>query len=339
MNLAFLEARKGKDTWKNPQVGAVIVKNDQILARGHHETFGKAHAEINALKNLSKVSDAKGATLYVTLEPCSHFGKTPPCVQKIVEVGIKKVVIGMVDPNPQVCGRGIKYLKNHGIEVVDLKIHSEINQAYDFFYQVKRPLVTVKYAMSLDGKINQKIGQRTVISNQTALDDSQQLRSHNQAILIGEKTFEIDDPQLTVRNSSLKFPPIRIVLVRDINNVKLTKKIFKTTEPIWFLSGTESDVEFPQNVQVFTGQWTPDQIIDFLFKKGIQSLLVEGGSLTQADFVQNGLIDKLVIYLAPIFLGQGLPAINKMIDSIVNFTKPEISWLAADLKLTAWRKN
>lgn len=339
MNLAFLEARKGKDTWKNPQVGAVIVKNDQILARGHHETFGEAHAEINALKNLSKVSDAEGATLYVTLEPCSHFGKTPPCVQKIAEVGIKKVVIGMVDPNPRVCGRGIKYLKNHGIEVVDLKIHSEINQAYDFFYQVKRPLVTVKYAMSLDGKINQKVGQRTVISNQTALDDSQQLRSHNQAILIGEKTFEIDDPQLTVRNSSLKFPPIRIVLVRDINNVKLTKKIFKTTEPIWFLSGTESDVEFPQNVQVFTGQWIPDQIIDLLFKKGIQSLLVEGGSLTQADFVRNGLIDKLVIYLAPIFLGQGLPAINKMIDSTVNFTKPEISWLVDDLKLTAWRKN
>ncbi len=339
MKLALLEAQKGKDTWQNPQVGAVIVKNGQVLSKGHHETYGQAHAEVNALNNLLHLSDAQNATLYVTLEPCSHFGKTPPCVKRIVEVGIKKVVIGDVDPNPQVCGRGIKYLESHGIEVIDLRIHAQINQAYNFFHEFKRPLITVKYAMSLDGKINQTFGQRTIISNQTSFLDSQKLRSKNQAILVGENTFRIDDPQLTVRKTDLKFPPIRIVLIKDINTVNLGQRIFSSPEPIWFLSSTRPEQEFPKNVQIYTDQWSVEKIVEFLFKKGIQSLLVEGGSSIQADFVEANLIDKLIVYLAPKFLGQGLPAINKNIGKVMKFSKPEIVWLDNDLKLTAWRER
>lgn len=158
MKLAFIEARKGKNTWTNPQVGAVIVKDNQVLGQGHHETFGQNHAEINALNSLSDIAQAKGSTLYVTLEPCSHFGKTPPCVQKIVEVGIKKVVIGQIDPNPIVSGRGVEYLRDHGVEVEILELSSDLNSAYNFFYKNKRPLVTLKYAMTLDGKINRKKG-------------------------------------------------------------------------------------------------------------------------------------------------------------------------------------
>ncbi|HJF87879.1 MAG TPA: bifunctional diaminohydroxyphosphoribosylaminopyrimidine deaminase/5-amino-6-(5-phosphoribosylamino)uracil reductase RibD, partial [Companilactobacillus farciminis] len=248
MKLAFEEAKKGINTWTNPQVGAVIVKNDQVLGQGHHATFGHEHAEINAFKSLKNINDAKNATLYVTLEPCSHFGKTPPCVQKIAELGVKKVVIGQIDPNPLVSGKGVKYLQEHGVEVEEQLISSELNRSYNYFYKNNRPLVTVKYAMTLDGKINKNDGQRSIVSNQATFEDSQQLRSQQQVILIGENTLKIDDPALTVRDRKMLFPPIRAVVVRDINQISLDLKIFQTDEPIWFFSETKNRRTLPENV-------------------------------------------------------------------------------------------
>ena len=253
MKLAFEEAKKGINTWTNPQVGAVIVKNDQVLGQGHHATFGHEHAEINAFKSLKNINDAKNATLYVTLEPCSHFGKTPPCVQKIAELGVKKVVIGQIDPNPLVSGKGVKYLQEHGVEVEEQLISSELNRSYNYFYKNNRPLVTVKYAMTLDGKINKNDGQRSIVSNQATFEDSQQLRSQQQVILIGENTLKIDDPALTVRDRKMLFPPIRAVVVRDINQISLDLKIFQTDEPIWFFSETKNRRTLPESVQVIVG--------------------------------------------------------------------------------------
>ena len=335
MKLAFTEARKGKDTWKNPQVGAVIVKNQQVLSSGHHETYGQNHAEINALKHLSDISQAEGATLYVTLEPCSHFGKTPPCVQRIVEVGIKKVVIAETDPNPIVSGNGIKYLEDHGVQVENLQQKNDLNVAYRFFHQHKRLLVTIKYAMTLDGKVNQTKGVRSMITNQEVFGDTQELRRQSQVILVGENTFKVDNPKLTVREEE-KFPPIRAVVIHDVNSVDLRMQIFQTNEPIYFFSQEKSQRELPENVQVFVDDWTPTKIVQKLTELGMQSILVEGGSHIQADFLKEKLCDRLIVYLANKVFGQGLPAINGPVANL-KFSKPEILLLADNLKITTWR--
>ncbi|WP_193563028.1 bifunctional diaminohydroxyphosphoribosylaminopyrimidine deaminase/5-amino-6-(5-phosphoribosylamino)uracil reductase RibD [Companilactobacillus halodurans] len=341
MKLAFDEARKGTDTWLNPKVGAVIVKDSQVLASGHHQTFGHEHAEINTLNNLKNISMAKGATIFVTLEPCSHFGKTPPCVQRIVEVGLKKVVIGSLDPNPLVSGHGVKYLKDHGIEVENLNIKTDLNQAYMFSFNNHRPLVTLKYAMTLDGKINKFSNERSLISNSIAYDDAQDLRSNNQAVLIGENTFKTDNPQLTVRNKKMKFPPVRIVLVRDVNSVDLSKRIFENQAKIWFLSETKAHRNLPDNVEVFVGDWNVKNILNLLNEKKIQALLVEGGSKIQSEFAQAGMIDHLVIYLAPMIFGNGLGACNGQNQQIktIEFQKPKYKFLGDNIRISTWRKK
>jgi len=339
MKLAFEEAKKGKDTWTNPQVGAVIVKDNQVLGQGHHATFGHEHAEINAFKSLKDIDDAKNATLYVTLEPCSHFGKTPPCVQKIVQLGVKKVVIGQIDPNPLVSGKGVKYLRDNGVVVEEQLISSELNRSYNYFYKYNQPLVTVKYAMTLDGKINKNKNQRSIISNQAAFEDSQQLRSQQQVILIGENTLKVDNPALTVRDKKMSFPPIRAVVVRDINQISLDLKIFQTDEPIWFFSETKNLRTLPENVKVIVGEWTPDNILNYLTTQKIQAVLVEGGSFLQAKFLSAGLVEKLVVYLANKIYGSGLPAVWGADFDSIDFVEPTVEKLADNLKITTWRKD
>lgn len=342
MQLAFEEAAKGGSTWTNPKVGALIVKNGQILAQGHHEKFGGPHAEINMLNNLDNIKQAQGADMYVTLEPCSHFGKTPPCVQKVVEVGIKRVFIGEQDPNPIVSGNGIQYLKDHHVAVKVFNIQSKINEAYNFYYQNKRPLVTLKYAMTLDGKINQNQGQRSIISGKEAYRDSQKLRMNNQAILVGENTLKIDDPQLTVRLNKLDFPPLRVIVVRNADNIEPSMKLFQTSEPIYLLSEKETNKTFPDNVVVEVDHnWTPAKIVDFLATKNIESLLVEGGSSIQADFTDYDLVDKIVTYVNPtVFGGNSLPAISghRQAKNLA-FEHLKVTQLGNDLKLVARRKR
>lgn len=343
MQMAFEEAKLGKSTWTNPQVGALIIKDGKILAKGHHEKFGGPHAEVNTLNNLDDIKQAQGATMYVTLEPCSHFGKTPPCVQKVVEVGIKKVVIGMQDPNPIVSGNGIKYLREHNVAVELLDQTGDINQAYIFYYQHQRPLITIKYAMTLDGKINQKAGVRSIISGQESYQDSQKLRSENQAILIGERTLKIDDPMLTVRKQKLDFPPIRVVLVHDIDQLPEDLKIFQPSDSkVYFLSQKQTSRELPSNIEVQVDpKWNINKIIEFLRSLNIESLLIEGGSQTQADFIQQKLVDKLVVYLAPkIFGGNALSAVSSLAAaSELDFQQPTVSVLGSDLKIETRRKS
>ncbi|MFD1471626.1 bifunctional diaminohydroxyphosphoribosylaminopyrimidine deaminase/5-amino-6-(5-phosphoribosylamino)uracil reductase RibD [Companilactobacillus mishanensis] len=343
MDLAFEEAKQGESTWTNPQVGAIIVKNNQVLAKGHHEKFGGPHAEVNTLNHLENIKDAEDSTMYVTLEPCSHFGKTPPCVQKVVEVGIKHVVIGMQDPNPIVSGNGIKYLQDHNVEVDVLNQTGGINEAYIFYYQNKRPLVTVKYAISLDGKINQSNHERTILTGKAAYLDSQNVRAANQAIMIGQHTLEIDDPYLTVRNQDLDFPPIRVVAVYDVNKLSQDLNIFKPSgAKLWILSRTESNRKLPDNIEVFVSDtWTPDKVVKLLAKNNIESLLVEGGSRIHADFVKEKLVDKIIIYQAPIILGgHGLPAVYADYPSSeIKFDKVQITQLGDDFKIESRRSE
>lgn len=228
MDLAFKLALKGKGkTWTNPLVGAVIVKNGEILATGYHHQFGKEHAEIDALNRLENINAAFGATMYVSMEPCSHFGKTPPCATRLVEVGIKKVVIGQLDPNPLVSGKGVSILKNAGIEVTNLNLKLPENLKYNFYYNRGRPYITVKYAMTLDGKINRQSNLRSFITGNEVFADSQQLRLTNQAILVGENTALTDNPSLSVRNINTPYQPWRVVVANNADQLPNNLKIFQ----------------------------------------------------------------------------------------------------------------
>jgi diaminohydroxyphosphoribosylaminopyrimidine deaminase/5-amino-6-(5-phosphoribosylamino)uracil reductase len=336
------QARKGLgQTWKNPLVGAVIVKNGQILAKGYHHRFGEKHAEIDAISHLENEKEAARATIYVTLEPCSHQGKTPPCVNKIIELGFKRVVIGQIDPNPLVAGKSIERLKQHGIQVTNLNNSESLNPAYNFYFRNNRPLITLKYAMSLDGKINQKNGYRTKLTGNDTFQDTQELRRMNQAILIGENTLKVDNPQLTVR-SNPAFPPFRIVLIHNAQKLDLQQAIFQSDGPIYILTNQENEQALPENVHVLVDEgWTPQKIIDFLTKKDIQSLLIEGGSHIHADFIKSDLVDNLMVYIAPKLIGgTGLPSVwGQGLPEMMNFEIKQIIQLGSDVKISARRMD
>lgn len=338
--LAVAAAKRGKDTWTNPQVGAVIVKDQQVLAVGYHHQYGQHHAEIDALSQLDDIEQAKGATMYVTLEPCSHYGKTPPCAKRLTEVGISQVIIGQLDPNPLVSGKGVAILKDHDVNVEILGDSQGLNEAYNFFYQHGRPLVTLKYAMSLDGKINGGKKERTMLTQTAAQQDAQQLRSRQQVILVGEHTLSIDNPRLTVRTSTMVFPPIRAALIRNVDEMDPESHLLDQSAPAWLFSETAATKQLPENVRVFDNtHWTPSAIVHQLADEGIQSLLVEGGSHLQADFIAADLVDKAVMYIAPMMLGgTGLPAAMGLpATSQIQFGKPVITPLGPDIRLSTRR--
>lgn len=341
MKIAVKMAWKGLgNTWTNPRVGAVIVKDGRLVASGYHHQFGEHHAEIDALSNVPDAESVKGATMYVTMEPCSHFGKTPPCSDRLIKEGFKRVVVGQVDPNPIVAGKGIERLRNSGVEVEILGTTTALNEAYNFYYERQRPMVTIKYAMSLDGKINQQSGRRTIISGEEAQADSQKLRRMNQAILVGERTFKTDDPRLTVRGLEKRFQPVRIILVRDANSVTPDKRLFENESPVWILSSQSAHRQFPDFVHVFVkDEWRLNDVLALLSEHHLQSLLVEGGSQIQAEFVRANLVDQLVTYVAPIVIGgTGLPAVSGVSDGrLTHFEAPEVTQLGHDLKITVRR--
>jgi diaminohydroxyphosphoribosylaminopyrimidine deaminase/5-amino-6-(5-phosphoribosylamino)uracil reductase len=338
--LAVATAHQGLDTWTNPQVGAVIVKDGQVIATGYHHQFGQAHAEVDALSQLDDVADAKGATVYVTLEPCSHYGKTPPCAKRLAEVGVARVVIGQQDPNPLVSGKGIQLLEDHGVAVTVLNQIADLNEAYSYFYQHHQPYFTLKYAMSLDGKINGAGTARTQLTSGPAQQDVQQLRSRQHAILIGEHTLLNDDPQLTVRTRQQAFPPIRIALVRDVNQLDRRLKLFNNAAPTWFLSEADVTTPVPENVKVVVRpEWTPAVISQYLTEQGLQAVLVEGGSQVQAAFLAADLVNELVVYVAPKVLGgAGLPAaVGEPLTAAFNLGAPTITQFGHDVRVRARR--
>lgn len=338
--MAVNAARQGADTWTNPQVGAVLVKHDQVLAVGYHHQYGERHAEVDALSKLPEIGQAKGATMYVTLEPCSHYGKTPPCAKRLVEVGISRVIIGQLDPNPKVSGRGVAILEQNGISVTVLESTGGLNQAYNYFYRNGRPWITMKYAMSLDGKINGVSGQRTQLTHSIAQADVQQLRQHQQAILVGERTLTVDDPQLTVRSRRMVFPPIRIAVVHDVNQLSTALHLFDQEAPTWLFSEVANQKVVPKTVKVIVQpKWTPAKIVAYLAEQGIQSLLVEGGSRIQAAFIAAELVDELIVYLSPQVLGgRGLPAaVGLPLTDQMVFATPTVTALGQDVRLRARR--
>jgi diaminohydroxyphosphoribosylaminopyrimidine deaminase/5-amino-6-(5-phosphoribosylamino)uracil reductase len=309
-------AQKGLgQTAPNPLVGCVIVADEKIIGEGFHEKFGEAHAEVNALNKITDESLLRNATLYVNLEPCAHFGKTPPCADLIVAKKIPRVVIGSTDPNPLVAGKGIQRLRNAGIEVTENILEDScnfLNRRFFTFHQHKRPYIILKWAESADKKMALSEPKQFWFTGNEAQQLSHRWRTEEQAILIGRRTVEIDDCELTARLWQGK-NPLRIAIDRKLS-LSLTKKIFNSNASTLVFneikneaSGTLtfSKINFEQNVL--------PQILNELYLRQIQSVIVEGGAETLQHFLQQNLWDEARIFTSPTVLVNGIssPTITK----------------------------
>ena len=316
MELALTLALKGKGTVSpNPMVGAVIVKDGRIIGEGYHQKYGEGHAEVNAFKNASE--DVKGATMYVTLEPCSHYGKTPPCAEKIVEKKIKKVVIGTLDPNPLVSGRGVKILQDAGIEVESGILNDKcikINEIFMKYIVKKEPFVVMKSAMSLDGKIATSAGESKWITGEESRRNVHVLRKELSAIMVGVETVIKDDPELTCRIEN-GINPIRIVVDSTLR-IPIDSKIIKTADKVKTIIATTKKAERntikileDYGVQIIITDTNKEGRVDLkdLMKKlgeaKIDSILLEGGAKLNFSALEEGIVDKVQIYIAPKIIG------------------------------------
>lgn len=301
----------------NPLVGAVLVKNGKIIGAGYHQKYGEAHAEINAIKSANE--DVEGATLYVNLEPCSHFGKTPPCVDAIIESKIKRVVIGTLDMNPVVCGNGIQKLKDNGSEVKVGLLENECAELNRFFFKSvakKIPYVTLKSAVTLDGKIADKSYRSQWISSTGSRVLVHALRAQFDAVLVGANTVNKDDPQLTVRLTEGRNP--KRVIIDPLLHCKIERKIFHSEKNVLFFTSDEKrdskKIKKLESlgVKIFFLKRNHDRTFHLkpLLKKlnaeGIASLLVEGGGKVYQSFIKENLFDELMLFIAPKLLGEGI---------------------------------
>lgn len=293
-------------TFTNPLVGAVLVYEDRILGEGYHTAFGAHHGEIEALHNVG-ASDRKwipDSTMFVNLEPCVHYGKTPPCADEIIRQGIKRIVIGTEDPNPQMQGKGIEKLKQHGIEVITPVLEKqcrELNQVFFTNMSLHRPFIQLKFACSQDNFIgNYKAA--VPISNSWSKYIVHKIRHEVDGILIGTRTAITDDPQLTNRNYFGK-SPIRIVLDRS-GKIPLHYQIFSDGKPTWVF--TENSNPYPAAVRTLA--WIEDlnDMMVFLLQEGIASLLVEGGAQTLQSYINRMLWDEIWLTQTRQSLGDGV---------------------------------
>lgn len=309
--LQFAEAVK-QQTSPNPPVGAVIVKNGTIVGLGAHLKPGEAHAEVHALQMAGK--RANGATLYVTLEPCCHVGKTPPCTEQIIKSGIKRVVIATKDHHEMVSGGGIEKLKKARIAVEVGVLQEEAERLYEpFFHYVtnKRPFVTVKAAVSLDGKTATKKRDSKWITNESARKDAHQYRHEHDAILVGVNTVINDNPRLTTRLSGGKNPH-RIILDTTLRTPLDANVVSGAEAETWIITNChvteEQKIPYEQfpHVHIYPLD-SPTihlpEVMSFLYEKGIMSLYVEGGATIHSSFLKARLIDRLIIYIAPSIIG------------------------------------
>lgn len=316
MRLAIQQAELGRgQTSPNPLVGSIVVKDDQIVGMGAHLRAGTPHAEVHALTIAG--SRAEGATIYVTLEPCNHTGRTGPCTEAILNSGIRRVVIGMLDPDEQVDGRGMSRLKKAGLEVMAGVLEAEcqdLNIAYIHHRLMKKPYVTLKMAMTLDGKIATESGDSKWITNPQSRAYGHQLRQRMDAILVGVDTVIADDPELTVRLSEIIEPsnPIRVVLDSRLRIPISSKLLDLTKADTWIFTTEQHDSDVKKQLEakgvkvwVTSGSKRVNlsDMLTILGREGVLSLLVEGGSEVHASFLQESLVQEVCAFIAPKILG------------------------------------
>ncbi|MEA3428612.1 MAG: bifunctional diaminohydroxyphosphoribosylaminopyrimidine deaminase/5-amino-6-(5-phosphoribosylamino)uracil reductase RibD [Thermodesulfobacteriota bacterium] len=334
MKMALALAIKGQGfTSPNPMVGAVIVKHGKVVGKGYHKAAGEAHAEINAINDAQAL--ARDATLYVTLEPCNHTGRTPPCSVKIVEAGIKHVVVAMSDPNPNVTGGGIDYIKNHGITVTSGVCENEakrLNEAYIKYVTTKRPFVIIKCAATLDGRIATKTGDSRWVSGDESRIYVHRLRHNVDAVMVGINTVKQDDPALTVRLNDMKaLDPTRIILDTNLTIFEEAKVLRLNSNSDTIIISGNSVSEDKKNViealgakviqaPARDGMIDLDQLMDRLGGLGITSLLIEGGSSVIASALKAGIVDKVIFFYAPKILGgdDGIPVCKGSGPALMN---------------------
>lgn len=317
MRRAIELAKKGEGYTKpNPLVGAVIVKDNKIIGEGYHQFYGGPHAEINAFRNA--LEDVKGGKMYVTLEPCSHYGKTPPCALAIVESGIKEVVIGMKDPNPLVAGRGIRILEEAGIKVTSGVLEEEVKELNEIFIKyitTKLPFVIMKTAMTLDGKIAAHTGDSKWITNELSRQYVHKIRNKVSAIMVGIGTVLEDDPMLTTRLEDKEgADPIRVI-VDSRGRIPLESKVLnidseaKTIIAVTEKASKEKIKEIEnKGAEVLIIPEKNDKVdLKYLMKelgeRDIDSILLEGGSTLNYSALNEGIVDKVISFIAPKIIG------------------------------------
>ncbi|MGE0827272.1 MAG: bifunctional diaminohydroxyphosphoribosylaminopyrimidine deaminase/5-amino-6-(5-phosphoribosylamino)uracil reductase RibD [Candidatus Binatia bacterium] len=302
-------------TSPNPAVGAVIVRGGRIIGEGFHRRAGLPHAEREALRNVA--GDVRGATLYVNLEPCSHHGRTPPCADALIETGIKRVVIGMADPNPVVHGHGLRRLRNAGIEVQTGVLREDcerLNEDFSCFIRTGRPFVTVKLAASLDGRIASASGDARWISGEKSRRIVHVLRNRVDAIVVGIETVRADDPQLTCRIRGGR-DPLRVILDSRLS-IAPTARVCTQRSTAATLIATCGEVRQKdkkaqleaQGVEVVAvegekGRISFAALLRLLGKRGLKSVLVEGGGQVAAAALREEVVDKVLFFYAPLLLG------------------------------------
>ena len=313
MNLALENARAMKgQTDPNPLVGSVIINENRVVGIGTHLKAGEPHAEIHAIRMAGE--KARGGTIYVTLEPCSHYGRTGPCAVAIVESGIKKVVIATLDPNPVVAGNGVKILEDAGIEVVVGIMEEEsrkMNEVFNKFIIEKKPFMTMKAGSTLDGKIATHSSDSKWITSAEARHDVHKLRNENMAILVGVNTVIEDDPELTTRIPNGR-NPIRIILDSTLRIPLDSKVVSDGQAETWIFTAKAYDLEAEKklkergiSIYPTSGikQVDPNDVVRILGEKLVSSVLIEGGGSIHAAFLENQLVDKVEIYIAPKLVG------------------------------------
>ncbi len=361
MSRALQIARRGLySTDPNPRVGCVIVKGNTVLAEGWHQRAGQPHAEIEALKIASEKNasvNITGATCYVSLEPCVHHGRTPPCTDSLIDSGIKRVVAAMLDPNPLVSGKGLQQLNDAGIETACGLMEAqarELNPGFEMRMREGRPFVRCKLAMSLDGRTALANGESKWISSAESRMDVQRLRARSSAIMTGVGTVIADDPSMNVRLSEEKRTegqrqPLRVILDSELD-IPLDAKILSLPgDAIIFHASEDSDkkqklanigVELI-SVEAKRGAVFLEYVLRYLAReKEVNEVLLETGSTLSGEMLQAGLIDELIFYLAPTLLGPDakslfqLPMIEKMVDR-VSLSFSDIRTIGQDIRIKA----
>jgi diaminohydroxyphosphoribosylaminopyrimidine deaminase/5-amino-6-(5-phosphoribosylamino)uracil reductase len=303
-------------------VGAVIVKKGRVIARGYHKAFGGDHAEVDALKHATE--DVAGSTMYVTLEPCRHWGKTPPCVNAIIKNKIAEVVIGMLDPFPEMRGQSLEILKQHGIKTrvgVLEEACRALNESYLKYTTTGLPFVTVKFAQTLDGKIAAASGTSSRFTSPPSLKLAHKLRATHDAILVGVNTVLKDNPELTTRLVKGR-NPARIVLdshlripldAKVLTHQATARTLVAATAPKEKLAALQA-----MGIEVLTvppdaqGRVDISELLKMLAQRQISSVLVEGGAETITSFLRLGLVDKLIAIIAPKIMGTGTDTVGEL---------------------------
>ena len=362
MQLALDLAKQGEfTTTPNPSVGCILVKDGEVVGKGFHAKAGEPHAEVMALREA--VEKARGATAYVTLEPCSHFGRTPPCAKGLVEAGVSKVIAAMCDPNPQVAGKGLQILTDAGIEsaVGLLEENAEqLNKGFLKRMRTGKPFVQLKLAMSIDGKTAMASGESKWITGAQARADVQQYRAKASAILSTSQTVLADDPSLNVRWEELPSDvkasyaqeklrqPVRVILDSS-HKVRSDFKVFSTESPVWLVGEDDYSLTgFPPFTDYLKldrnqGETRLQALMTELGKRQINTLWVEAGATLAGALIAENLVDELIIYMAPKLLGDQardlchLPNLTQLADAPL-WQLQSCEAVGDDLKLIYIRK-